>query len=476
LVPEIALTPQWLKRFEARFGFQVDAWHSSIGEKARRKTWWRVHEGKARVVVGARSALFLPYRDLRFIVVDEEHDTSYKQEEGFRYHGRDMAVALARHWSCPVVLASATPSLETWHNAHQGKYQLLHLPSRFSAAVTPDIKLIDMRQNGPEEKDCFLSPVVRDELLKRLNNGEQSLVFLNRRGTAPLLICSACGHRAECPDCSTSLVVHGRYLECHYCGFHEHIPDACPSCAEEGRMRSFGPGTRKIMEEVQRLFPDARVAVADSDAITTTKKMAELVEQMESGEIDILVGTQMVAKGHHFPNLTFVAVIDSDMGLGRGELRVAEHTFQMLMQVSGRAGRAEKAGAVYLQSYMPEHPLFQALLQCDRDGFLNMELTARQIWNDPPFVRQVALILSGKNEQDVQASARALAMDLGKKEGLEVMGPIAAPLARLKGKYRYRLLIKSTQHIQKDVLSTLSSVLLAKAVRLDIDVNPVSFM
>lgn len=476
LVPEISLTSQWLSRFKKRFGFTPDCWHSEMSEGAKKRTWWKVIEGKSRVVVGARSALFLPYQNLRFIVVDEEHDHSYKQEDVFRYHGRDMSVTLAHIWKCPIILASATPSLETWHNTESGKYQHLILPKRHGEARLPTIKTVDMRQSSIKSKDKWVSSSVKDAISKRLEKGEQSLIFLNRRGYAPLLICGGCGHRQDCPRCDASVVVHGERLICHHCGYQELPPEHCPKCGEKDKFRAFGPGTRKVLEELKNAFPHARIDVADSDAITTKNKMDNLVNRMEEGEIDILVGTQMIAKGHHFPNLTLVGVIDGDMGLAHGELRAAEKTFQLLMQVAGRAGREEKHGEVLLQTYDSDNKLYETLKKCDRDAFYAHEMQNRRTWNDPPFSREVALILSGKNERDVANSAQELRRQAPEKEGIEVLGPAPAPIAKLRDNYRYRLLLKSNKPLQKDVQNWIKNTPIRTGVRVYVDVDPVSFM
>lgn len=473
LVPEIALTPQLVGRFEKRFGFIPTLWHSNLGEKARKRNWWHVAQGLSRVVIGARSALFLNYQNLRLIVVDEEHDSSYKQEEVFRYHGRDMAVTLGHFWQCPVVLCSATPSLETWNNVLLGRYRHLMLDGRYGDATLPNLKLIDMKEEKVGKGDKWISAPIIHSIKERLEKGEQSLVFLNRRGVAPLLICGGCGDRVGCPSCDASLVVHKSYLICHHCGFHEPIPKKCPKCDSE-KLRAFGPGTRKIKQELERYFPQARIAVADSDSVKTDRQMGDVVTQMEKGEIDILVGTQMVAKGHHFPELTFVGIIDGDMGLARGELRAAERTFQVLMQVAGRAGRAAKKGEVMIQTHDPQHPLFECLLQMDRDRFLKMELQSRKLWQDPPFKKQMALIVSGKDERSVAYASKTLANNFHISNA-EVLGPAPAPLAKLRDKFRYRLLVKSGDKLHDSVQKWLGETQVPSSVRVVVDVDPVSF-
>lgn len=474
LVPEISLTPQLVNRFEDRFGFVPTLWHSGLNEKSRRKNWWQIANGKGRVIIGARSALFLGYRDLKFIVVDEEHDSSYKQEEVFRYHGRDMAVSMANLWHCPVVLCSATPSAETWLNVKRNRYVHLMLEGRFAGASLPKMQLIDMKKGEVGKKDKWISAPIVEAVKQRLLKKEQSLIFLNRRGVAPLLICGGCGSRTGCPSCDASLVVHHSHLICHHCGFHERIPENCPTCGSE-KLRPFGPGTRKIMEELIEIFPDASIAVADSDSVRGDKQMGALVDKMSIGDIDILVGTQMVAKGHHFPNLTFVGIIDGDMGLARGELRAAERTFQVLMQVAGRAGREKKKGEVLIQTHEPGHPLFECLLNCDRDKFLKAELTNRKQWNDPPFRRQIGFIVTGKDEREVAQSARLLANTFPKDSKAEILGPAPAPMAKLRDKYRYRLLVKSGGNDHASIQNWLQSTKIFSSVRVIIDVDPVSF-
>jgi primosomal protein N' (replication factor Y) len=472
LVPEIALTPQWIDRFKKRFGFKPIIWHSSISEKARQKAWWDVLTDRAPVIIGARSALFMPFHNLGLIVVDEEHDNSYKQEDVFRYNGRDMAIVAASIWQCPIVLASGTPSLETWHNAKTGKYIHLEIPGRH-VKNPPQLKMVDIKHSGLE-KDCYLTSDFIRRIESRLARGEQSLLFLNRRGVAPLMLCGDCGHRIDCPSCDASLVVHGERLICHHCGFKEHIPENCPKCHKDA-LRTFGPGTRKIMEEVNKHFPLARVEVADSDAIHTHNQMGALLEKMEGKEVDILIGTQMITKGHHFPDLTFVGIIDADMGLAHGDMCAAEKTFQLLMQVSGRAGRAEKEGEVLLQSYQPNHPLYNALINRERDAFLELELQNRKEWGDPPFGRMIGLILSGKNEQHVIQAGRTLVQNKPQEEGLQVLGPAPAPMTKLRDNYRYRILVKSPKSAQKQVQNWLANTPISSKVRVIVDVDPVSF-
>jgi len=470
LVPEIALTPQWLIRFEARFGFKPVAWHSGLAAGARAAAWWGVHTGSARVVVGARSALFLPWQNLGLVVVDEEHDPSYKQSDVFRYQGRDMAVVLARYWGCAAVLASATPSLETYNNALMGKYTHLTLKQRHGDAVLPKVQLVDLRK-ADLPKTEFISPQLVKALEATLNRTEQALIFMNRRGTAPLLLCKSCGHKAGCPRCDANLTAHGTRIICHYCGYTDQQPDTCASCETEGEMALYGPGTRRIVSELQTKFPHARVGVADSDALNTPAQMKALMADMADGKIDILVGTQMVAKGHHFPRLSLVGVVDGDMGLALGDVRASERTFQLLTQVSGRAGRDKTSGTVLIQTFEPEHDLFTALKAGDRDGFYTQELGKRKDWGDPPFGRLVGLILSGKTEKDVAKAGQMLAAATPKQDGIRVLGPAPAPLAKLKDMYRYRLLVKGETALQKYVQTWLASAKIPRHVRVVIDVD-----
>lgn len=470
LVPEIALTPDWLTRFEQRFGFKPIAWHSGLTPAQRAIAWQAVYTGAAPVVVGARSALFLPWKNLSLVVVDEEHDPSYKQTEQFRYHGRDMAVVLAKFWNCPAVLASATPNLETFHNATSGKYQHLQLTQRHGDATLPVIKTIDLR-NEELDKNQFISPKLEEKVNATLQKGEQALLFLNRRGTAPLLLCTECGHRIECPSCSANLTAHGTRMQCHYCGYTEQQPDVCPECESENTLRLFGPGTRRIVAEAQEKFPNARIAVADSDALTTANQMADLIEDMKSGQIDILVGTQMVAKGHNFPNLTMVGVLDGDMGLAQGDVRASERTFQLLTQVAGRAGRHATRGQVFIQTFEPDNPLFKNLISHDRDGFYAYELPHRKDWQDPPFGRLARLTITGKNESEVRQNAQKLAQNAPKEDSVRLLGPAPAPLAKLKDTYRYQLLLKSISPLQPYIQNWLKHVPLNKNIRVIIDID-----
>lgn len=479
LVPEIALTSQWLTRFEARFGTKPVVWHSDIGVAARRRAWRCVASGQARVVVGARSALFLPFKKLGFITVDEEHDPSFKQEEGVLYHARDMAIVRAKLASCPIVLASATPSLETLVNADSGKYEKLVLRDRFGAAILPAMKAIDLRTDAPGAGQ-WLAPTLIEAMKQTIANGEQVMLFLNRRGYAPLTLCRTCGHRIECPSCSTWLVEHRfrKELQCHQCGFVRPSPELCPECESEDSLVACGPGVERLFEEVSAAFGDARIAVMTSDTMTNPRMTAEMVGQIANGQLDIVIGTQIVTKGYHFPNLTLVGVIDADLGLRGGDLRAGERTYQQLVQVAGRAGRAEKPGAVYLQTYEPEHPVVQALLSGDGDAFMQAEQEARQRYNMPPFGQLTSVILSGADMDAVFDQGRLLATSVPSVEGVSFMGPAPAPLARVRGMHRARMLVHGQKRggLQQIVRDWVRRTRQIKGVKIKIDIDPYSFL
>ncbi|MBI1180775.1 MAG: primosomal protein N' [Alphaproteobacteria bacterium] len=479
LVPEIALTNQLLERFERRFGAAPVAWHSDLTGRARRAAWLDVAAGRARVVVGARSALFLPFADLRLVVVDEEHDQAYKQEEQVVYHARDMAVVRGSLASCPVVLVSATPSLETMVNCWTGKYERVELPSRHGGASLPEIAAIDMRHETLP-RGRWISPRLEAALRATAEAGEQSLLFLNRRGYAPAAICRACGNRVQRDNCSAPLVVHrfGDRLQCHHCDFSMPMPRQCPKCGAEGTIIAYGPGVERLAEEVGALFPDLRVAVMASDTVRTAREAQAFVERIERHELDVVVGTQLVTKGHHFPMLTLVGIVDADLGLSGGDLRAAERTYQQLWQVAGRAGRAERPGRVLIQTYMPEHPVMRALIEGDGPAFYRQEAAQREEAGWPPFGRLAALILSGAHEAEVAAHARALAAAAPRGEGLHMMGPAPAPFARLRGRFRYRFLLRVRKgvDIQATVRRWLAQVPEKTGVKVVVDIDPYSFL
>ncbi|MGK2284979.1 primosomal protein N' [Pedomonas sp. V897] len=479
LLPEIALTEPWLNRFKARFGCLPTAWHSDLTQSARRRAWRAAASGEARVVVGARSALFLPYPNLKLIVVDEEHETTFKQEEGVLYHGRDVAVMRASLEGCPVILASATPALETRLNAESGKYSHVRLPDRFGGASMPAIASLDLRRTPPERGRWLCEPLHR-AVAETLARGEQALLFLNRRGYAPLTLCRTCGERITCPMCSAWLVEHrltGR-LHCHHCGFAMPIPKACPKCGDTDSLVACGPGVERVAEEVERFLPEAKVAVVTSDTIYSPAKAAAFVESVETGAVNVLVGTQMLAKGYHFPNLTLVGVVDADLGLAGGDLRAAERTFQQITQVAGRAGRGEKPGRVMLQTYQPEAPVLKALVAGDIEGFYRAESAARERHGMPPFGRLAALILSGPDQGAVNDAAQALARQAPRMAGLEVLGPAPAPLALLRGRHRMRFLVKARKGLPLQAIlgEWLGRVRWPSSVRVTADIDPQSFL
>ncbi len=479
MLPEIALTPQLLKRFETRFGAPPAPWHSDLNPKQRRRIWRGVAEGKARVVVGARSALFLPYPDLGLIVVDEEHESAFKQEEGVIYNARDMAVARASLGKLPIVLASATPSLETVINVEKGRYDRLVLPERHGAAELPSVQAIDLRADPPE-RGRWLSPQLITAIAETLAAGEQVMLFLNRRGYAPLTLCRTCGHRFECPNCDAWLVEHRfrKELQCHHCGTRAPVPFKCPECGSEDSLAACGPGVERIAEEAAERFPQARMAVLSSDHMHGPAATQEAFGQITRQEVDLIVGTQVVAKGHNFPMLTLVGVVDADLGLTGGDLRASERTYQLLHQVSGRAGRGEKPGRVLLQTYMPHHKVMEALVAGDRDQFLESEAAERDAAGMPPFGRLVSLILSAPDLQQAMDAARMLARAVPAADGVRVLGPAPAPIALLRGRHRIRFLIKARRDfpVQKYVRAWLDAVKLPNAVRLAVDVDPMSFL
>ena len=479
LLPEIALTQNFLARFEARFGAAPVAWHSGLKASERRRAWRQVALGGAKVVVGARSALFLPFADLGMIVVDEAHEIAFKQDDGVRYNARDVAVMRARFEAIPVVLASATPALESLAMADAGRYERLILPDRFGGALMPDIRIVDLRTEQPERGTWIAPPLVK-ALKERAERGEQSLLFLNRRGYAPLTLCRGCGYRFCCPNCSAWLVEHrlSQRLACHHCGHEVPPPAACPECNEPDCMVACGPGVERIADELAQILPEARVFVATSDTLNSPDKAAQFVELVSGGGVDVIVGTQLVTKGFHFPDLTLVGVIDADMGLEGGDLRAAERTYQQIAQVSGRAGRGEKPGEVLLQTRHPDAAVIAALASGDRDAFYAAETEARRDAGAPPFGRWAAIIVSSEDEAEAKEAARAIGGTRPNLEGVAILGPAPAPLALLRGRYRYRLLIiarrsSDLQSVLRDWLGTLK---FSPGVRVAVDIDPYSFV
>ncbi len=480
LMPEIALTAQVLDRFAERFGVRPAEWHSQLTPRKRARTWQAVAAGEVSVIVGARSALFLPYRELGLIIVDEEHDPAYKQEDGVHYHARDMAVVRGHISKIPVLLASATPSVETEVNARRGRYTRLHLPERFGGQHMPAIEAIDLRQEGPPP-GRFVAPRLAQAVQAALERGEQALLFLNRRGYAPLTLCRKCGYRLACPNCDAWLVDHRfkRRLVCHHCGYSLPQPEQCPHCSARGTFVACGPGVERLEEEAVALFPDKRIMVLSSDLITSVERMREELAAVEQGLVDIVIGTQLVAKGHHFPKLNLVGVVDADLGLSNGDPRAAERTFQLLHQVIGRAGREAGRGMGYLQTHQPEHPVMRALAASDREAFYSSEIDLREQAQYPPFGRLAALVISGADKHAAQAHARRLAQAAPRSDAARVLGPAEAPLALIRGRYRFRLLVKSPRAFD---LSAYLRTWMAAApkpaakISLEIDVDPQSFL
>ena len=479
LLPEIALTEAFLRRFEDRFGAPPIVWHSSLKSTERRRAWRAIAGGTAQVVVGARSALFLPYAGLGLIVVDEAHEVSFKQDEGVRYNARDVAVMRAHFEKLPVILASATPALESLQMAESGTYERLELPSRFGAAELPSIETIDLTEQPPE-RGRWLAPRLAQELALRLERGEQSLLFLNRRGYAPLTLCRNCGFRFQCPNCTAWLVEHrfSRRLACHHCGHETPPPATCPECGEPDCLVACGPGVERIADEVAEILPEARIAVATSDTLNSPEKAAEFVSQVEAGAIDVIVGTQLVTKGFHFPELTLVGVVDADLGLEGGDLRAAERTYQQIAQVAGRAGRGDKPGEVLIQTRHPGAAVIAALAAGDRDAFYEAETESRRHAGAPPFGRWAAIIVSSEDEAEAKEAARAIGGTRPDLPDIAVLGPAPAPLSLLRGRYRYRLLVNARRsaQVQDAIREWLGALDFPRGVRVSVDIDPYSFV
>jgi len=480
LLPEISLTQQFLDRFERRFGAPPAQWHSDLAPNKREKVWRQVIEGKVQVVAGARSALYLPFRNLGLIIVDEEHDAAFNQEERVFYNARDMAVARASFGQFPVILSSATPSIETRVNALQGRYQRVHLPARYAAAAMPELHAIDMRK-FPPPSGHFLSPPLVRAMTETLAAGKQSLLFLNRRGYAPLTLCRVCGFRFQCPNCSSWLVEHRflKQLMCHHCGFHQSVPEACPECGTLDHLAACGPGVERIAEEAAELLPDARIIVLSTDLVGGVKRLRLELAAIEQGEVDIIIGTQLVAKGHNFPKITLVGVIDADLGMANGDPRAAERTFQLLSQVTGRAGRTGIRSFGLIQTYQPDQPVLQAIISGDSAAFYQREIEERKRNQLPPFGRLAALIVSAEKRADAEQHARELRKHAPRASELAVLGPAEAPLALIRGRYRFRLLVHGSRRC--DIQSFIKAMLGAApkprgSVRVQINVDPQSFL
>ena len=483
LVPEISLTAQWLARFEQRFGVKPACWHSGLGIRERTDNWIAIAEGRSKVIVGARSALFLPYPDLGLIVIDESHDHSFKQEDMVNYQCRDMAVVRAKLGQFPIILSTATPDLETVVNVDNGKYDCVRLTRRFAGANLPDIKIIDLRKDKPRRGEwgaSWLAPTLVEALQKNLEQGQQSMLFLNRRGYAPLSICRDCGHRLQCPHCTAWLAEHkiSNKMVCHRCGYMTERPKSCPDCHSQEGLTACGPGVERIAEEVSHRFPDARLKVLSSDTMASVAELSKVFAEVENGKIDIMVGTQILAKGHHFPELTLVGIVDADLGLMGNDLRAAEQTFQLLSQVAGRAGRGEKGGQVFVQTLYPENEVLKALVDNNRKQFIDLEKQARQMLQMPPYGKLAAIVVSSEKVALAEKIAVALGQTAPNTEYITTLGPAPAPIFMLRNKYRFRLLLKTVRNIdiQKVIKVWMQKINVPKQVNVEIDVDPYSFM
>ena len=478
LLPEIALTAPFIARVERRFGCEPAQWHSDLRPRERERVWRGVASGEARIVVGARSALFLPWVKLGLIVVDEEHESAYKQDEGVPYHARDMAVLYGTLGKFPVVLSSATPSLESLVNVDRGRYGLVKLKDRHGRRELPETFLIDMTAEKLEPGQ-WLSPRLASEVAVALQAGDQALLFLNRRGFAPLTLCRACGHRLNCPDCAASMVEHRfrKQLQCHHCGHNEPVPKACPSCGEEGKMVPVGPGIERLAEEVAKLFPEARMAILSSD-LSRGQLLRDTLRGIEEGEFNLVLGTQLVAKGHHFPHLTLVGVVDADLALESSDPRAGERTWALLAQVAGRSGRGAKPGHALVQSYLPQHPLMKALVRGDRDAYLDGEKRIREIAGLPPHGRLAGIVISGKDANETFRFARDVASSAPQAEGIQVLGPAPAPIAMVRGRHRVRLLVKAERdvNLQAFLGAWLKDIKPKGNLNLQLDVDPYNFL
>ncbi len=480
LVPEISLTPQLLLRFSKRFGKKIAVLHSSLTPREKTNQWWSVQNQEKRILIGTRSALFCPIPNLDLIIIDEEHESSFKQESGFRYHARDAAIVRARFENCKILLGSATPSLESWVNAQEGKYHLHKMENRFSTHGLPQIEIIDLK-NKTNEKD--IPDWMSEELFKALEacqeRKEQAALFLNRRGVAPTILCEACGSRKECPNCSISLTLHGRrHLICHYCSYHENLEDNCPECGT-AELKPLGLGTEKMEVDLSNLFPQARIFRVDRDEVTTREHMEEFIIKMERQEIDILIGTQMIAKGLDFPNLTLVGIVLADLSFNLPDFRAAEKSFQLLLQMSGRSGRNQKPGRVIVQTYNPQHAAIQKLISHDLVGFLSEEQKSREELSFPPFGRLALLKIQSQHRRRAEEAAQALIQKArrsleGSNLSINVLGPCEAPIFKLNGKYRFHILIKGPRSV---LLNTFCSKLIesssAPGVKTLLDIDPI---
>ncbi len=480
MLPEIALTNQFVERFERRFGCKPVEWHSTLSAGARARIWKQIGSGEAKAVIAARSGLFLPFKNLGLIVVDEEHDAAFKQEDRVAYQGRDMAVVRANLGKIPIILASATPSIESHVNAQQGRYRHVQLTERFSGQALPNIEAIDLKKDPPE-RGHWLSPVLLRAMADKLAKDEQSLLFLNRRGYAPLTLCRSCGLRFDCPQCAAWLVDHRfkNRLQCHHCGFSTPVPKKCPKCTAENSLVACGPGVERVAEDVADFFPQARVALLSSDIAPGIQDQREIIRKISDGEADIIIGTQIVAKGHNFPKLTLVGVVDGDLGLGQADPRASERTYQMLQQVTGRAGRFAAEGVGFIQTHMPDHPVMEALMSGDRDEFIEREIQSRHAAAWPPFGRLASIIVSARMKDLAHEFSRQLTLRAPRVANILVLGPSEAPIAVIRGRHRYRILVKTPKEIdlQAYLRAWLNNVQKPKGdLRMAIDIDPYSFL
>ncbi|MBK9324559.1 MAG: primosomal protein N' [Bdellovibrionaceae bacterium] len=502
LVPEISLTPQLIQRFARRFGDKIAAIHSQLTDRERTNQWWDLIEGRKSILIGARSALFCPLPNVGMIIVDEEHEPSYKQDEKLKYHGRDAAVMLAKFIDCPIVLGSATPSLETWKNALDGKYQLHQLKSRVANRALPTITVVDLRDQKSSEElqqqskekysnlPFWLTPTLYEKIQETLKNNDQVALFLNRRGVAQMIICPACGHTRECPNCDINLTLHAQsHLICHYCDYHENLKEHCPDC-KEGHLEAIGLGTELLEKDLAKLFPGHKISRADRDEIQNRSELETLISEMETGEIDILVGTQMIAKGLDFPKLKLVGLVLADVGFNLPDFRATERSFQLITQMSGRSGRhvreGEDPGAVIVQTFNPEHESLIFAQKNDFIGFASHELSTRAQLNYPPSGKLLGFRIQGSKLSNVESAARLLSKraqslksQFTQYQRVEILGPAEAPLAKLRGQFRFHLLIKGNQ------ASSLNSFArqtmgdedwVPSGIRIIIDVDPINLL
>ncbi len=480
LVPEISLTPQLLSRFKDRFEGTLALLHSGLSKRERYDQWRRIWKGEVKIVLGARSAIFAPFKRLGMIIVDEEHDPSYKQEEKLKYQARDLAVVRAKEANAVLLLGSATPSLESFYNAERGKYRLLQLPERIEKKPLPPVEIVDMRRERG-----LLSEKLRKALEKNLEGKRQSLLFLNRRGFSNFILCQDCGFTFKCPNCSVTLTYHlrERSLQCHYCNFRKKAPRECPEC-QSLSLQGMGMGTERLEEEIKTLFPQASVSRMDRDTTSRRRSHQRILKGMETGEIEILVGTQMIVKGHDFPNITFVGVVSADTSLHFPDFRSSERTFQLLTQVAGRAGRGGAYGEVIIQTYNPDHYSIQRAKEHDFLGFYKEEMEFRKTLGYPPFLRLVNFRLIGNNENKIEMAAREMGrlseqlLNKGYGKGIELLGPSPAPFEKMKGKFRWQMIAKGKSpkvlhQFTKELQEPLERYAKGKGVHLDIDVDPI---